>query len=192
MGLRVLQKTVSAVRAAAVRKIAGEGETPADRYLYWPSGSAASESPWGCWAVFSLETTHSIRDSTMNPVLRRFRPRLDQASRGMPAPGANPHSGLTFGIDQYRSFGLGDDGRMLCNVYGMEETALARMDLREGETDAHALFQKMSGINPLVLLALTTFTTAKSVRIMKAVSFSTSMLSAAVPAPASPPLRRSF
>lgn len=56
----------------------------------------------------------------------------------------NPHSGLTFGIDQYRSFGLGDDGRMICNVYGMEETALARMDLREGETDAHALFQKMS------------------------------------------------
>ena len=56
----------------------------------------------------------------------------------------NPHSGLTFGVDQYRSFGLGDDGRMLCNVYGMEETALARMDLREGETDAHALFQKMS------------------------------------------------
>ena len=37
-------------------------------------------------------------------------------------------------------------------------------------------------INPLVLLLLTTFTTAKSVRIMKAVSFSTSMLSAAVPA----------
>ncbi len=33
-------------------------------------------------------TTHSVRDSTMNPVLRRFRPRLDQASRGMPAPGA--------------------------------------------------------------------------------------------------------
>ena len=33
---------------------------------------------------------------------------------------------------------------MICNVYGMEETALARMDLREGETDAHALFQKMS------------------------------------------------
>ncbi len=56
----------------------------------------------------------------------------------------NPHSGLTFGVDQYRSFGLGDDGRMLCNVYGMEETALVRMDLREGETDAHALFQKMS------------------------------------------------
>ena len=34
MGLRVLQKTVSAVRAAAVRKIAGAGETPVDRYLY--------------------------------------------------------------------------------------------------------------------------------------------------------------
>ncbi|MCI9120806.1 MAG: ABC transporter permease [Oscillibacter sp.] len=53
-------------------------------------------------------------------------------------------SGLTFGTDQYRGFGLGSDGRMLCNVYGMEETALARMDLREGETDAHVLYQKMS------------------------------------------------
>ena len=36
--------------------------------------------------------------------------------------------------------------------------------------------------NPLVLLALAALTTAKSVRIIKAVSFSTSMLSAAVPA----------
>ena len=39
---------------------------------------------------------------------------------------------------------MGDDGRMLCNVYGMEEAALARMDLREGETDAHILYEKMS------------------------------------------------
>ncbi|WP_295736218.1 ABC transporter permease [uncultured Oscillibacter sp.] len=53
-------------------------------------------------------------------------------------------TGLTFGSDGYRSFGLGDDGRMLCNVYGMEEAALARMDLREGETDAHILYEKMS------------------------------------------------
>ncbi len=53
-------------------------------------------------------------------------------------------TGLTFGSDNYRSFGLGDDGRMLCNVYGMEETALARLDLREGETDPHALYEKMS------------------------------------------------
>ena len=56
----------------------------------------------------------------------------------------NPHSGLLFGIDQYRAFGLGEDGHMICNVYGLEETALARMDLREGETDAHALFEMMS------------------------------------------------
>ena len=54
-------------------------------------------------------------------------------------------NGLTFGSDNgYRSFGLGDDGHMLCNVYGMEETALARLDLREGETDPHALYEKMS------------------------------------------------
>ena len=53
-------------------------------------------------------------------------------------------TGLTFGTDWLRSFGLGDDGRMLCNVYGLEETALARMDLREGETDAHVLYKKMS------------------------------------------------
>ena len=53
-------------------------------------------------------------------------------------------TGLTFGSDGYRSFGLGGDGRMLCNVYGMEEAALARMDLREGETDARVLYEKMS------------------------------------------------
>ena len=53
-------------------------------------------------------------------------------------------SGLTFGSDGLRGFGLGDDGHMLCNVYGMEETALARMDLREGETDAHVLYEKMA------------------------------------------------
>ncbi|MCI8392092.1 MAG: ABC transporter permease [Roseburia sp.] len=41
-------------------------------------------------------------------------------------------------------FHLGDDGHALCNVYGMEETALARMDLQEGETDAHALYEQMA------------------------------------------------
>ncbi len=40
-------------------------------------------------------------------------------------------------------FNLGDDGHALCNVYGMEETALARMDIQEGETDAHKLYGKM-------------------------------------------------
>ena len=41
-------------------------------------------------------------------------------------------------------FNLGDDGHALCNVYGMEETALARMDIQEGETDAHSLYKKMA------------------------------------------------
>ena len=40
-------------------------------------------------------------------------------------------------------FSLGDDGRPICNVYGLSEAALSRMDLREGETDAHTLYQKM-------------------------------------------------
>lgn len=41
------------------------------------------------------------------------------------------------------NFNLGDDGRPVCNVYGMEETALSRMNIQEGETDAHALYEKM-------------------------------------------------
>lgn len=53
-------------------------------------------------------------------------------------------SGLYFGFDEnYMSFGLGEDKRPVCNVYGMEESAIARMDLREGELDAHVLFGKM-------------------------------------------------
>ncbi len=56
----------------------------------------------------------------------------------------NNHSGLVFGSDEEgRSFGLGKDGRMVCNVYGMEESAIARMDLREGIMDAHTLYEKM-------------------------------------------------
>lgn len=51
---------------------------------------------------------------------------------------------LTFCFDEaYRCFGLGSDGRPLCNVYGMEEVAIARMDLREGELDAHTLYEEM-------------------------------------------------
>ena len=41
------------------------------------------------------------------------------------------------------SFNLGEDGRPICNVYGLSETAVARMDLRDGETDPHALYRKM-------------------------------------------------
>ncbi len=53
-------------------------------------------------------------------------------------------SGLDFLVDpEGRTLGLGSDGYPLCNVYGMEETAIARMDLREGETNAHILYKKM-------------------------------------------------
>lgn len=41
------------------------------------------------------------------------------------------------------TFNLGGDGRPLCNVYGVEEIALARMDLQQGETDARALYEQM-------------------------------------------------
>lgn len=43
----------------------------------------------------------------------------------------------------YFWFTLGDDNRPMCNVYGMEETALSRLDIREGETDVHSLYEKM-------------------------------------------------
>ncbi|MEY8494716.1 ABC transporter permease [Lachnospiraceae bacterium 29-91] len=53
-------------------------------------------------------------------------------------------SGMPFCSDESGFFfGLGEDGRPVCNVYGMEESTVARMDLREGETDAHTLYEKM-------------------------------------------------
>lgn len=53
-------------------------------------------------------------------------------------------SGIAYaGTAEGINFHLGDDGRPVCNVYGMEETALARMDLQEGETDGHALYEQM-------------------------------------------------
>lgn len=54
-------------------------------------------------------------------------------------------TGLTQGSWDNDGFSgsLGSDGRLLCNVYGMEEVALSRLDLREGETDAHTLYEKM-------------------------------------------------
>ena len=39
-----------------------------------------------------------------------------------------PYAGTENGIN----FNLGEDGHAICNVYGMEETALARMDIQEG------------------------------------------------------------
>ncbi|MDE6905945.1 MAG: ABC transporter permease [Lachnospiraceae bacterium] len=57
----------------------------------------------------------------------------------------NENNGMEFGFDsQYMKFGLGDDKRPICNVYGMEECAIARMDIRQGEKDAHLLYEKMS------------------------------------------------
>lgn len=53
-------------------------------------------------------------------------------------------TGVPFVItDMGLNFNLGADGRPICNVYGMEETALSRMDIQEGETDAHALYEQM-------------------------------------------------
>lgn len=53
-------------------------------------------------------------------------------------------TGVPFVItDTGLNFNLGADGRPICNVYGMEETALSRMDIQEGETDAHALYEQM-------------------------------------------------
>lgn len=53
-------------------------------------------------------------------------------------------TGLLYGVtkEDYH-LGLGDDKLPICNVYGMEETALSRMELQEGETDSHILYEKM-------------------------------------------------
>lgn len=59
--------------------------------------------------------------------------------------GTDEETGINYaGTEEGIVFHLGDDGRALCNVYGMEETALARMDIQEGETDAHSLYEKMA------------------------------------------------
>lgn len=56
----------------------------------------------------------------------------------------NEDSGLTVRYDKgYANFGIGGDGHPVCNVYGMEESAAARLDLREGETDSRVLYEKM-------------------------------------------------
>ena len=59
--------------------------------------------------------------------------------------GYTEDSGLYFRFDENgMAFAAGDDNHPICNVYGMEESAVARMDLREGETNAHSLYEKMS------------------------------------------------
>ena len=63
MGFRVLQKTVRAVRAAAVRKMAGEGETPAAK----------------CW--YSVDTMFMIRGRAALPMKNPT-----SIPRGIPTP----------------------------------------------------------------------------------------------------------
>lgn len=64
----------------------------------------------------------------------------------------NKNNGLTFGATTgAMNLGLGDDGHPICNVYGLEEVALARMDIREGETNVHTLYQKMAAGEGLVV-----------------------------------------
>lgn len=53
-------------------------------------------------------------------------------------------TGLAQGVTADKMFfSLGDDGNPICNVYGMEKGAIERMILKEGETDAQALYEKM-------------------------------------------------
>lgn len=49
------------------------------------------------------------------------------------------------------SFNLGDDQYPICNVYGMEETAIGRMNIVEGETDTHTLYEKMCAQEGILL-----------------------------------------
>ncbi len=59
--------------------------------------------------------------------------------------GTDEKTGITYASTENAVFfNLGDDGNALCNVYGMEERAVARMDIQEGETDAHTLYEQMS------------------------------------------------
>lgn len=55
-------------------------------------------------------------------------------------PDKSKVSGLT--NDGY-SFNLGNDGRPLCNVYGMSVDSVSRMNIQEGEMDATKLYQRM-------------------------------------------------
>ncbi|MCI6467307.1 MAG: ABC transporter permease [Faecalicatena sp.] len=59
-------------------------------------------------------------------------------------PYVDERTGLTYAAtEEYYWFSLGDDKRPMCNVYGMEESSIARMDIQEGEHDPHTLYEKM-------------------------------------------------
>ena len=68
----------------------------------------------------------------------------DWGHRFVEEEAANEDSVIAVRFDEnYANFGVGDDGNPVCNVYGMEESAVARLDLREGKTDAHILYEEM-------------------------------------------------
>ncbi len=43
---------------------------------------------------------------------------------------------ILYGISGELSAPVGSDKRFLCNIYGMSEASVSRMDIQEGETDA--------------------------------------------------------
>ena len=60
--------------------------------------------------------------------------------------GIDETAGTAYGFtEDGMAFHLGSDGHAICNVYGMEEKALARMNIQEGERDAHTLYSQMAG-----------------------------------------------
>ncbi len=50
---------------------------------------------------------------------------------------------ILYGISGELSAPVGSDKRFLCNVYGMSEASVSRMDIQEGETDAKKLYRMM-------------------------------------------------
>lgn len=53
-------------------------------------------------------------------------------------------TGILYGMSEVGyHFGLGEDGYPLCNVYGIDETVLSRLDIHEGETDVRRLYEQM-------------------------------------------------
>lgn len=62
----------------------------------------------------------------------------------LPISSNSPYSGLLAGVTENGVvFNLGDDGKPICNVYGMEEASIERMNILEGEKDPHILYGQM-------------------------------------------------
>lgn len=50
---------------------------------------------------------------------------------------------ILYGMSDKVNAPVGNDGRLLCNVYGMSEDSVSRMDIQEGETDTAKLYGQM-------------------------------------------------